>query len=207
MELADSNPRPPGCDPAVLSPRKRSFCSTLWASACCAATFPATFCTASCRGTRSWAGLPAPKGARASTSMVRRGSTVRVRQRAFLDLQQLSPLAEHLKRHARGEPPVTRALAEPSVGLAIALVIPARGVAAAAAPRGNTEGTAARARASTRGQPPSVVPFGLRRFRARPFPCVPLLPFSELNGKEEAVGSSPTEGSKDPANRPVPLPA
>jgi len=43
-------------------------------------------------------------------------------------------------------------------------------------------------------------------FRARGFPASPAVPVSLLDGKEEAVGSSPTEGFKGPANQLVTLP-
>ena len=61
--------------------------------------------------------------------------------------------------------------------------------------RGNTGGTPARARASTRGQSFLVESLGLRVLRGRRDPRLPSLPASELNGKEGVVGSSPTEGS------------
>jgi hypothetical protein len=67
--------------------------------------------------------------------------------------------------------------------------------------RGNTEGTPARARASTRGHSSSAVSFFLRGFRAREFPRLPALPASPLDGKEGVDGSSPSEGLKRPVNQ------
>ena len=67
--------------------------------------------------------------------------------------------------------------------------------------KGNTEGTPARARTSTRGQLFSSDPFGLRRFRARGFPILPALPASLLDGKEGVDGSSPSEGLQNPRSR------
>jgi hypothetical protein len=59
---------------------------------------------------------------------------------------------------------------------------------------GNTEGTPARARASTTGYSSSGDSFFLRGFRARGFPALPALPISSLDGKEAVPGSSPGEG-------------
>ena len=71
---------------------------------------------------------------------------------------------------------------------------------------GNTEGTQARARASTRNHSFSTDPFGLRDLRARGDPLLPLLPVSDLDGKEGVDGSSPSEGFEElPANRAVVL--
>jgi hypothetical protein len=57
------------------------------------------------------------------------------------------------------------------------------------------EGTQARARASTRGHSFSADPFGLRDFRTRGDPRLPLVPAPDLDGKEGVDGSSPSEGS------------
>jgi hypothetical protein len=43
----------------------------------------------------------------------------------------------------------------------------------------------------------SVDPFGLRDFRGRDDPLLPLLPVSDLDGKEGVNGSSPLEGFKN----------
>jgi hypothetical protein len=67
-------------------------------------------------------------------------------------------------------------------------------------------GTPARVRAYTRGHARSADPFALRDLRGRPGPRSPSLPASDFDGKEEAVGSSPTEGFKGPANHDVVLP-
>ena len=51
-----------------------------------------------------------------------------------------------------------------------------------------------RAHASTRGHSLSVDPSGLRDFRGRGDPRLPLLPSPDLHGKEGVDGSSPSEG-------------
>jgi hypothetical protein len=73
--------------------------------------------------------------------------------------------------------------------------------------RGNTEGTPARARASTRGHSFLGESSRFLLFRARRAPRVPALSASELNGKEGVDGSSPSESSKIPARRGFLLPA
>jgi hypothetical protein len=68
--------------------------------------------------------------------------------------------------------------------------------------RGNTDGTALRARASTRGYPSSPDSLLLPGFRARGFPALPAVPARDLDGKEGVDGSSPSEGFDEmPANR------
>ena len=58
------------------------------------------------------------------------------------------------------------------------------------------EGTQARARASTHGHSFSADPFGLRGFRCRGDPRLPLVPSPTFDGKEGVDGSSPSEGLK-----------
>jgi hypothetical protein len=66
---------------------------------------------------------------------------------------------------------------------------------------GNTEGTRARARASTRSHSSSADSFRLRDLRARGLPPLPAVPDSSLDGKEGVSGSSPEEGFAEmPAN-------
>ena len=68
--------------------------------------------------------------------------------------------------------------------------------------QGNTEGTPARVRASSRSYSSALDPGDLRGFRGRQRPRSPSLPASALNGKEGVDGSSPSEGlEKIPAKR------
>jgi hypothetical protein len=61
-----------------------------------------------------------------------------------------------------------------------------------------------RARASTRGHSFSADPFGLRDFRDRGDPRVPLVPAPDLDGKEGVNGSSPLEGLRIRAKKEAP---
>ena len=63
---------------------------------------------------------------------------------------------------------------------------------------GNTEGTSARVRASTRAYSSSADSSRLRDLRARGLPRMPSIPASLLDGKEGVDGSSPSEGFKKP---------